>query len=296
MALRLIAPPTVEPVPLSDLKAFLRVDDGDTSNDATISALALSAREWAEVYTRRRFVTQTWQLSMDYFPGQIDQRLTGQTFSSPFVSGANALLVGIRFGILLPFPPVQSISSFIYQNENGQISSMIQGPVTIAAVSNINAQPLQLTTSTPHNLQTGSAVTLAGNSSLLSFLNGQAFQNVTVLDATHFLLNGTVGDGTTSISGGGTATGYNYVQDLLSQPARLTPVFGQFWPIARVVTNAVQIQFICGYGDDDTTVPEGIKTAIKLLVNYWYENRIPDQSGIPMAVKASLGPYRDLRL
>jgi hypothetical protein len=361
MSLQLVVPPAVEPVSLSELKEFLRIDPGDTSNDATIWSLGVAARQWTEVYCQRRWVTQTWRLSVDFFPGYIDMKLVGQKVSSPFVSGSNAILVGIRYALVLPFPPVQSIASFIYQNANGQVTSMIQGPNMIASVTNTYGAPLQLVTSTPHGLQTGSAVTLAGNSSLISFLNGETFENVTVLDANTFLLNGTVGDGTTSISGGGTATGYNYTHDLASQPARLTPIFGQMWPVARVIVNAVQVEFVCGYGgpvtvsmDPNSTaitgatfastdvgkpisipgagpngdtlntilaavdgsgngttrtaaftgvtdvtavmnIPEGIKTAIKLLTTYWYENRVPDNNNIPMAVKAVLGPYRDLR-
>ena len=41
--------------------------------------------------------------------------------------------------------------------------------------------------------------------------------------------------------------------------------------------------------------PDMIKTAIKMLAAHWYENRTPGETDIPMAVKAILGPYRDLR-
>lgn len=294
MALINVVPPAVEPVSLAELKEFLRVDSGDTSNDAVISSLAIAARSWAEVYTQRRFITQTWQLSMDFFPGYIDTKLAGQKVSAPFVAGPNAILVGIRYAMVLPFPPIQTIETFTYQNANGQVTSMSTGPSTIASVTNSIGQPIQITTAAPHGLLTGGSVTIAGNDSLLTWLNGETTEDITILSPTTFLLNGTVGDGT-SIAGGGTVTGYNYVLDLLSQPARLMPVFGQMWPVARVVANAVQIEYVCGYGDDETTIPEGIKTGIKLLTNYWYENRVPDESNIPMAVKAVLGPYRDLR-
>ena len=33
----------------------------------------------------------------------------------------------------------------------------------------------------------------------------------------------------------------------------------------------------------------------KLLVAHWYENRVPAENDIPLAVKAVLGPYRDLQ-
>jgi uncharacterized phiE125 gp8 family phage protein len=171
---------------------------------------------------------------------------------------------------------------------------MITGPYTIQSVSNTPGNPILITTTTPHNLLTGGSVVIAGNSQLLAWLNNETTEDITVYSPTSFLLNGTIGDGT-SISGGGTVTGKNYVEDLLSQPARLTPVFGQMWPVARVVANAVQITYVCGYGDDPSAVPEGIKTGIKLLVNHWYENRLPDESNIPMMVRAALSPFRDLR-
>src|SRR6185312_1480058 len=120
MSLINTVPPLVEPVSLAELKDFLRVDSSDESNDAVIVGLALAARQWAEVYTQRRFCTQTWQLGMDFFPGYIDLKLAGQKVSSPFVSGSNAVLVGIRYAIVLPYPPVQSIAQFIYQNANGE--------------------------------------------------------------------------------------------------------------------------------------------------------------------------------
>lgn len=294
MALINLVPPAVEPVSLTDIKEFLRIDDADASNDGVLTGLGIAARQWAEAYTQRRFITQTWRLACDWFPGYIDERLVGSKVSSPFVSGSNAILVGLRYAFVLPYPPVQSLSNFIYQNANGQVTSMILEPHTISAITNTPFQQIQITTSTPHGLSSGAGVTITGNTDLINWLGGETFEVVTVLDPNNFLLNGTSGDGTT-ISAGGTVTGYNFVQDLVSQPARLTPIFGSMWPVARVVVNAVQIDYVCGYGDTGDSVPEAIKTGIKLLVNYWYETRVPDEANIPMAVKAILGPYRDIR-
>jgi hypothetical protein len=39
-----------------------------------------------------------------------------------------------------------------------------------------------------------------------------------------------------------------YVADLDSNPARLMPPFGQFWPVAQVIANAVRVDFVSGYG------------------------------------------------
>ena len=298
MALQLLTPPPVEPVTLAELKEYLRVDPGDTSQDNVILDLAMAARAWAESHTRRCFVASTWRLLVDFFPGYIDLKLAGANVSSPFVSGSNAILVGIRYAAILPYPPVNGIVAFQYQNANGQVTPMVEG--------------------------------------------------------------------------------VDYIADLISNPARLTPPFGLMWPVARVVVNAINIDFALGYAtpltvsSDDGSPPnfyqitstgyvfqasdigrpisiEGgaanggtlntvirtissppdvnavlrdpvlssvsdaaallvnapagnprhwylIKRAISSLVIKWFETRIPDEKTIPQRVKDMLSPVRDLRL
>jgi hypothetical protein len=246
MALYPILSPAAEPVALDELKEFLRLDAGDTSQDNLIRALAIAARVWCETYTRRKFVQQTWRLALDYFPGYIDMRLAGSKVSSPFVSGSNAILVGIRYAVVLPYPPVRRIARFAYQNANGDVTSLIQGPTTIATVVNATGRAVEIDTALPHGLASGAPVAIAGNSALAAVLPNQALQVVTVLSPTRLTVNASVGTGTT-IAGGGTVTGYNFVADLQSNPARLTPLFGQMWPVARVVVNAVEIDYELGY-------------------------------------------------
>ncbi len=54
--------------------------------------------------------------------------------------------------------------------------------------------------------------------------------------------------------------------------ARILPAFGQVWPAARAQPEAVQIIFSTGYADA-ASVPEPIKSWIKLRVGALYENR-----------------------
>lgn len=296
MALILITPPAMEPVSLAELKQFLRVDAGDTTQDDTILSLEFAARSWAETYTRRRFVLQTVRLLVDFFPGYIDMKMVGRKVSAPIAWGANAFLAGLQYAFELPLPPVQRIVLFQYLDANGNTTVM--------------AEPA------------------------------------------------------------------NYTSDLQSNPARLAPPFGQFWPVARVVPNAVQLDYEVGYamsltvssagsppdlktlsaadyifqpsdvgrpisvvggGPDGGTLntfvdavssplstatlrdalatvvasmpallvnaPNGdpahwalIKSGIRMLAGSWYDKRTPDQNRIPESVKAVLGPVRDLRL
>jgi len=63
----LLTPPAVEPVPLADVKTYLRVEHD--ADDDVITGLIAAARAQAEAQTRRALITQTWQLRRDSWPG-----------------------------------------------------------------------------------------------------------------------------------------------------------------------------------------------------------------------------------
>lgn len=64
----------------------------------------------------------------------------------------------------------------------------------------------------------------------------------------------------------------DYVVDVTSIRGRIVPAYGKTWPDTRCTLNAVQIEFVAGYGDA-TKVPEGLKSGIKLRLGDLYENR-----------------------
>lgn len=65
----------------------------------------------------------------------------------------------------------------------------------------------------------------------------------------------------------------NWVADLSSPMPRLTPVFGQIWPVTLPQIGAVQIDYTAGFGASSTSVPEGIRHWILLRVATLYANR-----------------------
>lgn len=91
MGLSLVTAPAIEPVTLSEAKAHLRVEH--TNEDALILGLIQAAREYAEVYCNRALLTQTWDLTLDYFP------------ACGFIE--------------LPKPILQSITSITYKDTAG---------------------------------------------------------------------------------------------------------------------------------------------------------------------------------
>jgi uncharacterized phiE125 gp8 family phage protein len=64
----------------------------------------------------------------------------------------------------------------------------------------------------------------------------------------------------------------SYTVDAACEPARITPVFGQIWPICLPQIGAVSVTFDAGYGTA-AQVPEGIKSWIKLRVGSLYAHR-----------------------
>lgn len=61
----------------------------------------------------------------------------------------------------------------------------------------------------------------------------------------------------------------DYVVDLDATPARLTPPWGESWPIAWWRAGGVKIEFDAGY----ETLPADLKHAVLLMVAHWYQSR-----------------------
>lgn len=72
MAFKVVAQPTVEPIPIEVLRAHLRLDaDGDPlshPDDALVMGYLSAAREHAEQYIGYALAQQTWELALDSFP------------------------------------------------------------------------------------------------------------------------------------------------------------------------------------------------------------------------------------
>jgi len=92
--------PTAEPVTLADAKAHLRIVAGDTSEDAAIiTPLITAAREYCENITGRALAPQT----IEAYPERLDDI------------------------IVLPRPPVVSVTSVKYTDADGTETTMDAG-------------------------------------------------------------------------------------------------------------------------------------------------------------------------
>jgi uncharacterized phiE125 gp8 family phage protein len=92
MALTLITAPSAEPISVSEAKASPSLRVAVATDDTDIGTLITTARKLAETYTLHALVTQTWELVLDGFP-------TG--------------------GIVVPLPPLQSVTSVKYIDTDG---------------------------------------------------------------------------------------------------------------------------------------------------------------------------------
>lgn len=86
----------------------------------------------------------------------------------------------------------------------------------------------------------------------------------------------------------------DWIEDLVSNPARITPAFGQSWPATAEVVNAVQVSYTTGYSTP-SMVPKLLKSGMLFYVAHLYENRSAVTDGdlkeVPMAVESIIHQY-----
>jgi uncharacterized phiE125 gp8 family phage protein len=132
MPTRIVAAPLEEPVSLAQAKAHLRVTVAD--EDAQVLAAIFAAREHAETFTGRAFVTQTWELLLDAFPAGRE--------------------------IELPFPPLQSVTSVKYIDPDGAEQTFAAANYHVDAVSTPGRVRLKPTAFWPSIADQPNAVTV----------------------------------------------------------------------------------------------------------------------------------------
>lgn len=95
LSLDIVTQPSVEPLTTAEAKAHLRVDS--STEDTLIDAYVTAARAYYEQAVWRALVTQTWALRLEQWPEE---------------------------GIVLPKPPLQSVTSVVYTDSDGTSHTM----------------------------------------------------------------------------------------------------------------------------------------------------------------------------
>lgn len=93
-SLTLQTAPSVEPVTTAEAKTFANIST--SADDDLIDGLITAARKHCEDYVNRQFINATWDLKLESFPGEI----------------------------LIPKPPLSSVTSISYTDTNGDIQTL----------------------------------------------------------------------------------------------------------------------------------------------------------------------------
>ena len=108
MPIKIHTEPAREPVEIDLMKVFLRVNASDET--FLIESCIKAARDYAEEFMRRALVTQTWEITLPGFPD-----LNGP--------------------IILPLPPLQTVTSVTYIDDNGTSTVMSSALYSVDTVS-----------------------------------------------------------------------------------------------------------------------------------------------------------------
>lgn len=95
-----------------------------------------------------------------------------------------------------------------------------------------------------------------------------------------------------------TWTASDYVVDTSNLPCRIRTAANKDYPSDnRGEPYDITITFVAGYGDAASDVPDGCKTAIKMLAANWFENRESNApitlTPVPMAYNALIWQFKD---
>lgn len=110
MGYTLVTAPTTTVISVEEAKLHLRVTEDD--EDTLIQSLIKAATAFAETWTKRQFITATYDLYLDTFP------------SSDWGYGADGWEYK-RSEIVVPKPPLQSVTSVKYYDIDGVLQTLV---------------------------------------------------------------------------------------------------------------------------------------------------------------------------
>jgi uncharacterized phiE125 gp8 family phage protein len=121
MSLIVITAPTSEPVSVADAKLSPSFRVSVATDDTPIGALITAARELGEAITKRAFMPTTFEYVLDEFPFGLRGYLR-------------------RYEIVLPCPPLVSVTSIKYIDANGTEQTLSPSVYTVLTYPDVSGQ------------------------------------------------------------------------------------------------------------------------------------------------------------
>lgn len=297
MSIQLIQGPVAEPVTLNDVKlqlGFGPMQDSDRLASQIVNeklrAFTIAARQDCENWTNRVFITQTWQLLRDSFPGH-NLRYDWNGYPE----------------IELPKPPFQSVLSFTYIDVAGSPQTLTQDTTYGTNPANPQygyqlergsetqpgrllppfARPWPPTRMVPANVIVrfrcgyGGPITasMTAESAVLT-VTGGAPLSFDADDAP--LLPGETG---LPITVPGAGPGGAALNTFI---ASVNPANGRATLATAATTTVTNVPGWAGQA-----VPAVITTAIKMLAEFYYEHGGCEDVPMPRVIESLLEPYRN---
>jgi hypothetical protein len=268
-SLTVVTPPAAQPLPLTLIKSHCRITIKD--DDELLKVYAAAALDTGESATGRSFVNKLYCQAHDRFPSLHDWGGfgTGYFYQTRRYSRREEHDRESRQEIKLLRCPLVSVQSIQYLDLNGNLQTLLPAPELWepnteyslgdqAQDSNGNLQQITAVDDSKKN-QDGT------------------FSSVSAAPTWSQILSppGTTQDGPFTWTIQGVAPAGDFLVDQESEPPRITPPYGEFWPQTLAVPNAVKIFFTAGYGNSGSSVPAAGKILMLQLINNWYENREP---------------------
>lgn len=292
--------PAVEPIILAQAKNYLRVPLSITDDDFLISGYVQAAREEVERITGRSLINKAYRQSLDSFPYFTDSAISQMAYPPAYYSMPrySTTLWNYSQMIKLLRSPLQSITSLSYtDDQTGEIDYIYP---SLFSWLKLTEYSLAESIEDPN-----------GNQQQVSTVQNPSENGTYMSGATTPAWATT--PGATTTDGNqliwtclGPAPEGSFIYDADSQPPRLFPTPGSFWPPVLYVPNAVQVHFIAGYGSvpwgtgsaavNACQIPMGIIKLLLQLLAHWYRNREPVVAGtvgiVPMHLVSQLWHWR----
>ena len=304
MTLKIITQPATEPLSVSEVKAFLRIDDGNQEPaPGALTAALISPAESGNVDNGAHRYRVTFTTS--------NGETEGGTISSS-VTVANKTTNGKIAITSIPLGGALVTGRKLYRTAaNGTsyflLATIADNTTTTytdnTADASLGAEAPSINTTDDPLL--GMLITAARIAAEMETRRALITQTIDLyLDAFSDEIKLPPIQSVTSITyvdlAGDTQTisAADYIVDSKSEPCRITPAYSLSWPSTREQTNAVTVRFVAGYGAA-ADVPAGIKNWMLMRIATLWETRTElmiDARGmvqIPASfIDGLLDPYR----